>query len=173
MAHVSLLPLSAAMFVPDQNTQLVGGDLAALQVNHIGRPALAFDDTDEMAATSHEFPMPGQYAGGTLKATLYVYAAGDNTNDTCFDVFVEAVTPNADTLDMETADSWDTANPGTISLAGSTVGDLLTIVITLANKDSVEAGDLVRYGVRRDTDSADDDVVGDMFFSAMDTWEDT
>jgi len=173
MAHVSLLPLSAAMFVPDQDAQLVAADLAALQVNHIGRPALAFDDTDEMAATSHEFPMPGQYAAGTLKATLYVYSATDNTNDTAFDVFVEAVTPNADTLDMETAEDWDTANSGTISLAGSTAGDLLTIVITLANKDGVVVGDLVRFGVRRDTDSGNDDVVGDMFLFAVDIWEDT
>ena len=172
MAHVTLLNIPASAFIPDQNAQLVAGDVGASWVSHKDRPALSFDDTAEEAAVCPEYAMPGQYAGGTLKATLFLYMATDATNDIAFDVFVEAVTA-LDTLDLEAAVSWDTANAGTASVGGTTAGDLVAITITLANKDSVAAGDLVRFGVRRDTDSANDDASGDAYLSSVEIWEDT
>lgn len=166
------LTLPATMFVGDNSAQLVAGDVTARRVNHSGRPALAFDDTAEEAAVSQEFEVPTAHTGtGTLKATLHVAAASDATNDIAFDVFVESKTPNTDTLDMESAASWDTANAGTISLAGTTAGDPLTLTITLTNADSVAAGDLVRIGIRRDTDSANDDAAGDIFVYAVTLYE--
>ena len=174
MAHVTLLVLAANTFVGDNDAQLVGGDAAAVPVNHKGRPAWAFDDTDEAAIVSAEVTMPGQYAAGTLKATILFATADDNTNDVAFDVFVEAVTPDDDELDMEAATSWDTANSGTESVNGAAaVGDLFELTITLTNKDSVAASDLVRFGVRRDCDSGNDDISGDVFIYAVEIWEDT
>ncbi|NQT86943.1 hypothetical protein HQ560_09275, partial [bacterium] len=113
------------------------------------------------------------YAGGTLKATLFLFAASDATNGCVFDLFVEAVTAG-DTLDLEAATSWDSVNSsGDIDLSGSTAGDLVTATVTLTNKDSVAAGDLVRFGVRRDTDHANDDAVGDIYLAALEVWEET
>jgi hypothetical protein len=174
MAHVTLLNIPASAFVGDQDTQLVAGDAAAPHVSHLGRPALAFDDTDEEAATSASFAMPGQYAGGTLMATLFLYAASDATNGCVFDVCVEAVTPDADTLDLEAADGFDAVNSsGDIDLSATTAGDLVDAQVTLTNKDSIAAGDLVRIGVRRDTDHANDDASGDIYLAGVEIWEST
>lgn len=172
MAHVTLLTIPASAFVPDQNAQLVAGDVGAVFTSHIGRPVLAFDDTAEAAAVSPEYAMPGQYAAGTLKATIMLYMASDTANDVAFDLFIEAITP-LDTLDLEAASGWDSANSGTVSLSGTTAGDLVALTITLTNKDSVAAADLVRFGVRRDTDSANDDASGDAFIASIEIWEDT
>ena len=173
MAHVTLLNIPASAFIGDTDAQLVAGDVAAPHAAKKGRPVLAFDDTAEEAAVSAEMAMPGNYAGGTLMATVHFFMASDVTNDVAIDVFVEAKTPNADTLDMEAATSWDSANSGTLSVGGTTAGDPLSLAITLANKDSVAVGDLVRFGVRRDTDSANDDASGDLYLAAVEIWEST
>lgn len=174
MAHVTLASVEAGSAIGDQDAQLVGGDLPGLLGNHVGRPVMRFDDTDEMAFTSRERSMPGQYTGaGTLKATVNFAMESDNANDIAVDIFVEAKTPNADTIDMESATGWDTANSGTVSLAGSTAGDPLALTITLTNKDGLVAGDLVRFGIRRDTDSGDDDASDELFIYDIEIWEDT
>ena len=159
--------------IGDQDAQLVGADAAAAhEVPAVGRPVLSFNDTDEEAAITAEVAMPGQYAGGTLKATIFLFTASDNTNDAAFDVFVEAVTA-LDTLDIQATADWDTANSGTVSVSGTTAGDLVALTITLTNKDSVAKGDMVRFGIRRDCDSGDDDIVGDVFVTTLEIWEDT
>ncbi len=160
MAPISL---PAAFFTGDTNAQLVAGDAAAVPVVHNNVTAWAFDDTAEEAIISGAFPWPTDYASGTVTARIAFYTASDNTNDVAFDVFVQAVTSNADTLNMGSATSWDTANSGTASVSGTTAGDLRHLDITLTNKDSVAAGDDVIIGVRRDTDSGNDDIVGDVF----------
>lgn len=174
MAHVTLLNFPASALIGDNNAQLVGGDAAAPHASKKDRPVLAFDDTAEEAAITPEVAMPGNYAGGTLKATVHLFAASDATNGCVFDVFVEAKTPDTDTLDMEAATSWDSANSsGDIDLSGTTAGDPVDAEITLTNKDSVAVGDLVRFGVRRDTDHANDDASGDIFVAALEIWEST
>jgi hypothetical protein len=172
MAHNTMLIFPASSMIGDNDAQLVTGDVGAPHSSHLGRPVLSFDDTEEEAAVTPEMHMPGSYGGGTLKATVHFYMASDNTNDVAIDVFVEAKTPDTDTLDMETASSWDSANSGTVSLSGSTAGDPLSMTITLTNKDSLAANDLVRFGVRRDTDSANDDASGDLYLAALEIWED-
>ena len=172
MAHKTLLPFAVNSMVGDNSAQLVGGDAAALFAQFLDRPVLAFDDTDEAAAISAPVTMPGQYAGGTLKATIKIFI-DNNADDVSFDIFVEAVTPDTDTLNMETTSSWDTANAGTVSLGGSTAKDCRSITVTLANKDSVAAGDLVRFGIRRDCDSANDDAAATAYLSDLEIWEDT
>ena len=167
----TLLSFAASSFVPDDDAQLVAGDVAAQFTVHKGRVVLAFDDTEEEAAVTHEIPMPQAFAAGTLTAICHFYMASDATNDIALDVFVEAKTPNADTLDLEAATSWDTVNSGTKSLTSTTAGDPLTVSVTLTNQDGVAAGDLVRFGVRRDTDSANDDATGDLFLAAIEIQE--
>lgn len=173
MAHNTILEFSASGMFGDSDAQLVTGDAIAVHDIFKGRPVLSFDDTDEEAALTPEVPMPGQYAGGTLKADIHFFMETDNINDIALDVFVEAKTPNSDNLDLKTAISWDIANSGTQSLAGSTAGDPRLLTITLTNKDNVVAGDLVRFGVRRDCDSANDDASGDLYIAGIDVWEDT
>jgi len=161
----------AVMWVGDGDAQLVAGDEWPTFVVHEGRMSLAFDDTDEEAAVSVEIPCPAHYDGGGLKAIIHFYMASDNSNDIALDIFVEAKTPDSDTLDLESAASWDSANSGTVSLSGSTAGDPLTLEITLSNDDSIAVGDLVRFGIRRDCDSADDDATGDLYLSAVEIQE--
>jgi hypothetical protein len=165
--------IPAGAFIGDSDANLVSGDLAATLENHNGRAALAFDATDEEAALSPEYIMPEGYGGSTLKAGIVIAADSDTTNGCVFDVFVEAKTPSSDTIDMETADSWDLANSsGDIDLSGTTAGDPILVTITLTNKDSVAAGDLVRFGIRRDTDHANDDASGDIFLYSVRIYED-
>lgn len=174
MARNFEFSLPPTSFIGDNDAQLVSGDAAAAFASHLGRPVLAFDDTDEEAATSVAFGWPDAYTGtGTLKATVHFYMASDATNDVAVDVFVEAITPNSDTLDLEAASGWDSANSGTKSLSGTTAGDAQSVTITLTNKDSVASGDQVRIGIRRDCDSANDDATGDMYIAAVEIFEET
>jgi len=174
MAHsADLLIIPASAFIGDNDAQLVGGDVLAPLSAKKGRPVLVFDDTAEAAATSPEYAMPASFAGGTLKATVFGFAATNAADGVVFDVFVEAKTPDTDTLDLETATSWDSANSsGDWDLSGTTAGDPTDIEVTLTNKDSVAAGDLVRFGIRRDTDHANDDASGDFYILAIVIWED-
>ncbi len=167
----TLLLLPAMVFIGDEDAQLVAGDTFASFAIHSGRVVLAFDDTAEEAAISPEIPMPQHYSGGGLKAICHFYMASDTTNDIALDVFVEAKTPNTDTLDLESTADWAGANAGTKSLSGTTAGDPLSLDITLSNNDGAAAGDLVRFGVRRDTDSVNDDATGDLYLAAIEIRE--
>ena len=167
----TLFNLPASIWFGDTDAQLVAGDAPAPHDVKVGRIVLAFDDTVEEAALTPEMQMPTEYGGGTLNATVHFFMASDTTNDVAIDVFVEAFTPNVDGVDLETASNWDTVNAGTKSVGGTDAGDPLDLDITLTNKDSVAADDLVRFGIRRDTDSANDDAVGDMFITTVTIWE--
>jgi len=164
---------SASVFVGDNNAQLVAGDAAAAPYSVQDRPCWAFDDTDEEAIVSEETTVPADYAGGTVKGDVHHAMASDATNDVALDLFVECKTPDSDTLDMEAAASWDSANSGTESLGGTTAGDPRVMTITLSNKDSMAAGDLFRIGLRRDCDSANDDASGDLYVFHVDVYEET
>jgi hypothetical protein len=163
MADESLVELPMPLFAGDEDAQLIAGDVYALIGVFKGNFIYKFDDTNEMAIVSKRFRMPTQYAGGVVKAGLGFFMASDNTNDIALDVFIEAVTPDTDTIDLEATTGWDSANSGTVSLSGSTAGDPLSLTITLTNKDGVVAGDWVRVGIRRDTDSANDDAAGYLY----------
>lgn len=120
------------------------------------RQYLAYDDTTVEAAKSKVFEWPADYAGsGTVKVKLFLIAASATSGKFDFDVSVEAITP-ADAVDLDGAESFDTANSGDVTV-GSTAGYLFTLVISLANKDSVAAGDLVRVKVERDADDGTND----------------
>ncbi|GAF94648.1 unnamed protein product, partial [marine sediment metagenome] len=148
---------------------------AATMVVHMGRASFAFDDTAEEAITTPETEVPqgnGGYAGGTLNCDIHFYMASEDSAEAVLDVFVESKTSDTDTLDMTATASWDSANSGTTTtISASTAGDPLRLSIELTNDDSIAAGDIVRFGVRRDCDSGSDLAGGDLYISAIEIWE--
>lgn len=170
----SLIILPASMFVGDEDAQLVAGDVAASPENiQSSRIWWAFDDTEEEAIVSAEFSMPTQYTGPGLVAIIHGFFKTETTvtSEAVIDVFVEAKTPNSDTLDMEATASWAAANPGEID-PGGTAGDPVKQSIALTNADSVAVGDSVRIGVRRDTDEANDIASGDFCITFIELQDD-
>lgn len=162
MANRWELWLPATAFVPDASAQLVAGDAACGFSAHRGRSALAFDTSVLEAAVSHEFAWPSNASTGTVKADIHYYSETANTSNFRFEVFVEAKNPGTDTLDLETAVSWGSANAQSAALGG-TAGDPRKVTVTLTNKDSVAAGYTTRIGIRRANDHADDAASGDAF----------
>ena len=142
---------------------------ATFVVHSLQRLALAFDDTTNEFVYLQTVLPPAYTGTGTLKARLLFYSASANSGDAGWEVLVEAVTP-ADTLDLETASSFDTANGGTQALSG-TAGDLTAITITLTNKDSCAARDSFRLGIVR-TATGTDTVSGDLFLYSLELFED-
>lgn len=128
------------------------------------REYLSFDDTTVEGARSRPFAMPAAYTGsGTLKCDIYYIMASATADKVDWEVSVEAVTP-ADATDLDAGESFDTANAadGTVP---STAGYLGKITVTLTNKDSVAAGDMVRLKLERDADDGSNDTAtGDARF---------
>jgi len=174
MAHKTLLLFPANSIIGDENEQLEAGDAPAPPSSFIGRPVLTFNDTAEEAAVTPEVVMPqgtGGYGGGTLKADIHYFTDG-GTGNLDWEVCVEATTPDVDLLNMEAASGWDSANAFTDAVAGVQPYPRVATV-TLANKDGVAAGDIVRFGIRRDADDGTNDtVVGDVRLMAVEIWED-
>lgn len=170
MADVSILGLAANNFIGDTNAQLVAGDLPALPgvANNAGSHKFAHDNA--MAIVSKRYIMPTQFLGGSLKAKIVFHTETDNTNDLELQVFVEAITPT-DTINLNNTVSWGAANSGTVSVSGSTAGDPLTLVISLTNTDGIQPEDLVRFGIRRNIASADDDILGYVHVDAVEILE--
>ena len=107
------------------------------------------------------FRMPTAYAGtGTLKLAIGYFAASATSGDVKWDVAVEAVT-DADAVDLDTASSFDTENTVTVTVP-ATQGYLDVATITLTNKDSVAAGDMVRLQVICDSADAATTTTGDV-----------
>ena len=133
----------------------------------------AFDDTNEEAVLSKQLVMPSQYTGSGLKAIVHGFFKTETvTAETAtLDVHIEAVTPNSDTLDMETAKSWAALNQGDV-VPGGTAGDPVSLSITLTNADSIAVGDSFRLGIRRDTDDGDDTATGDFCITAVEIADD-
>lgn len=175
MAHRTLLVWNGAELIPDSLVLGVAGDVACgLDFATLkGRGCATFDDTAEEAAYTPRVTMPGQYAGGTLKATLGVVFASEitATDEAVFDVTVEAITPG-DALDLDAAWSFDAVNTLEVDPPG-TAGYEVAGTVTLTNKDSVAAGDGVIFHLRRDTDHANDTASGDVMVTYFEIWEDT
>lgn len=154
----ALLNYDASAFVGD-SVPVTAGDLAAYFDVLQGRLVLVFPDgADEYAAVTRAVAMPQQYAAGALTA-LIGYISGATTGDIVWEVYVEAVT-DGDATDLDSTTSFDTVNTATVTVPG-TAGHLDVASITLTNKDSVAAGDLVRFLLRRDSDAAGDTAAAD------------
>jgi hypothetical protein len=178
MAHKGLMTFPAESFLGDSTGRLDSNDLAAFLRNLENRWLLCFDDTDEMVANSPSFIMPqgdGGFSGDTgavLKVDIVFSANDTSPQEIRFEVYVEAVTPDSDVIDMEAAESWASANAATLTMPG-TAGSPQKLTITLTNDDSVQPGDLVRLSVRRNTAHTDDDAAGNLNLHSLELWEDT
>jgi hypothetical protein len=113
------------------------------------RPVLEFKDAATNEVAIFEAIMPQAYGGRTLTAKLFYFMASAVSGDIDWDVEVEAISPG-DSLDLDAADSFDTVNSTDNTTVPGTAGFLDLVIVTLTNKDSVVAGDHVRFRVTRD-----------------------
>lgn len=133
---------------------------ALTQVNR--RFALAYDAaTDETAFWTLAAP---QGLTGALTLVVSYIMASATANNVVWAAQVEAVT-DGDTVDLDAATSFDTANTATDAVPG-TAGYLGQASITLTNADGIAAGDYVRIAIFRDADNASDTATGDAYLLA-------
>lgn len=126
------------------------------------RPVLAYDAaTDETAYWTGVAPQ-----GLTAPITAIItYAMASATSGTVgFQAALEAIT-DGDTVDTDSATSFDTVNNSASTTVPGTAGYIDQISITLTNADSIAAGDYFRLSLNRDangsaiTDSATGDAL--------------
>jgi hypothetical protein len=156
----TLLNFDATSFDGD-TVPVTAGDKAAYFDAINGRLCLVLPDgADEHAAVSKAVAMPQAYAAGTISAKICYFTAA-TTGSVDFEIYVEAVT-DGDTVDHDSATSFDSANAATVAVP-ATAGYIDVASITLTNKDSVAAGDSVRFLLRRDSDDGADDAAASAF----------
>jgi hypothetical protein len=133
---------------------------------------LAFDDTTVQTASTKAVAMPGQYAGGTLKASIGYMMASATSGKVDFELSVEAVT-DGDPTDLDDGDSFDAVNASNATVP-ATAGYLAVLTVDLTNKDSVAAWDMFRIKLQRDADDGTDDTAtGDARVLWVEIWEQT
>jgi len=165
VAHVTLLQYDADGF-QFPTSSAPGRDIVQ------NRPFVAFDAGAVETCFTKPAAMPGQYAGGTLKASLGYVMASATSGKVDFEVSVEAVS-DGDTVDLDATTSFDTLNAGNVTVP-ATAGHIDVLTITLTNKDSVAAGDLITFKLERDADDATDDTAsGDARVLWLEIWEET
>lgn len=153
------------------------GRLQRLTITNGDRIVLAFDDTTEQEAVWTIAAFPSVYQSGTLTLVVDCEMASATTGNVVLSAAVEAITP-ADTLDLNAAHSYDTAN-STTQPVPATAGYLFTTSITLTNKDSVAAADYVRIKLKRvaadgsDTATGDLRILGATLLESVSTWDAT
>lgn len=156
----TLLQFDATSFDGD-TVPVTASDLAAYFDSLNGRTVLVFPDgTDESAAVTKAVEMPQQYASGTITAKIG-YFTGATSGAVVWEVYVEAVT-DADATDLDSSTSFDSVNTTTDTVE-TTAGYLGVASVTLTNKDSVAAGDMVRFLLRRDSDNGSDNAAASAY----------
>ena len=118
---------------------------------------------------------PTSYTGsGTLKADIHYFTSATSGGIT-FEVRVEAVSDN-DALNLATTSSFEAPtgsnNRATISAVPGTANYLDIATITLANKDSVAVGDMVRFQLTRLTADSNDTAAADANVVCLTVYED-
>ena len=130
------------------------------------RTFLAFDGAaDESCYWT--FVAPENVATTTWTATVQFAMASATSGAVVVALSLEAVT-SGDALDLDTSESLDTANTSSATTVPGTAGYLGNIVVTLTNKDSVQAGDQVRLKLSRlSSSNGGDTASGDMLVSTV------
>lgn len=132
--------------------------LVLAQGTNIPVRGLAFDAATEEAAVVWFRAV--QYGSGNLTVGFDWYADTASTGDVIWGAQIAAITPNADTQDIET-DSLATAATTTTSHAGTTGQRLHRTAVTVSSLDSLAADDWVALRFYRDADAAGDTMAGD------------
>jgi hypothetical protein len=119
---------------------------------------LAFDaSTDEAAFWK---VLAQNYGSGNLTLNLFWYADSASSGDVVWGCQIAAITPNADSQDVET-DGLATAQTATDSHLGTTGQRVHQVAITISNLDSLAADDTVWIRIYRDADNGSDTMTGD------------
>lgn len=160
MATGSIMLTPGAATLPDGSASNAGAALQRVKSSAtapgIYALQLAYDaDTEEWACW--QFRMPADYASG-LAAKVQYKMASATSGDVVWDVRVSA-TSDGDSQDVDAQD-FAAANTATVTVPATT-GHLDEASITLANADSVAAGDFVVVRVARDATSESDTASGD------------
>lgn len=121
------------------------------------RDALGFDATTSESCF-WTFVAP-QGITAPLTAVVTFSAATATTGTFQPDVSLEAVS-SGDSLDLDSASSFDTANAGAATTVAATAGFPLSISVTVTNNDSIVAGDLCRLKLAR---NISDTAAGDIY----------
>lgn len=100
------------------------------------------------------------YASGNLTVGIDWYADTATSGDVVWGVAIAAITPDADTQDVETK-ALATANTVTDTHLGTTGQRLHRAVVTVSNLDSLAADDGVWIKVYRDAAAGADTMAGD------------
>lgn len=142
MAHI--FPFAPEHFLPAASTNFP--QYLATMAGGAVRSALAFDSATSEKARTIAFKMPPFTAPLTLNVQFAIAATSGNVQ---FRAQVEAITPT-DAINTNTANSFDTANSsGSVSVPTTTY-NTKEFSITLANNDSITAGDMVTITLDRD-----------------------
>jgi hypothetical protein len=132
----------------------------ALSLNGTNFPVrgLAYDSAaDEAAFWSLE---ASQYGSGNLTVELEWYADTASSGDVVWGACIAAITPDADTQDIETK-ALATEQTVTDSHLGTTGQRLHRASVTVSNLDSLAAKDFVALRVRRVGSNVADTMAGD------------
>lgn len=122
-------------------------------------PGMVFDDTTSEIVYWY-FELPDDFASSPVLNVKFTMVSA-TTGTYGVSVSVMAVTDG----EASDAESYDTANSPTATTVPGTVGDSDTIAVTLANNDSMAAGDLVFFKLARNV--AGDTATGDARVKAV------
>jgi hypothetical protein len=100
------------------------------------------------------------YGSGNLTLDVYWYADTASSGDVVWGAQVAAITPNADTQDVE-GKAFAAASTATQTHLGTTGQRLHQATIAISNPDSIAPGDVVWLALYRDAAAAGDTLTGD------------
>ena len=147
MPKITFSPLSAEF--PSSN-------FPELKKDAQGRHVLAFDATTNESCW-WTFNCPAYT--GTPEIIVSYYMASATSGDVDVDAEIEAIS-DGDEIDMDGADSFDTANSTDGTTVPGTQGYPDQVTITLTNRDSMAEDDICRFRLTKD--ATNDTASGDM-----------
>lgn len=126
---------------------------------------LAYDAST--AETAYWVCIAPQGLTGTMTAVVTYMMASATSGKVDFEISIEAIT-SGDSTDIDSTDSFDTANTITAPTVPGTAGFPQQFSCTLTNQDSVAAADWVRLRLVRDAaDGTNDTATGDCYVLAV------
>jgi hypothetical protein len=154
------------VFLP-QSAEFPSANFPQLKTIHSTerRYVLAFDEAMAESAM-WTFIAPQGLTGGLSAVVTYCMASA-TSGKVDFTVEIEAVS-DGDSLDLDAATGYDTANAITAPTVPGTAGYVGQFTCELTNDDGMAAGDLCRLRLTRDaTDETNDTASGDCYVLAV------
>jgi hypothetical protein len=127
---------------------------------------LAYDGAGTTAERAFWKFEPTNYGSGNLTCDLIWYADTGTANAVVWEAAIAAITPDADTQDVETK-AFATATTVTDTHLGTTGQRLHKATITISNLDSIAAGDEVWLRISRLPGNAADTMTVDAILTSV------